>query len=101
MTEKSQDKTWIESQDVEFVENLHYLIKAFNVAIHQNELMVRLFNEYGAALLNIISAAIATEDDNISNTNSAEAPAPANRAERRAQEKRKTPLDVVAEKTKA
>jgi uncharacterized membrane protein YgaE (UPF0421/DUF939 family) len=95
VTEKTQDKTWIESQDVEFVNNLNQLIEGFNIAIRQNGLMVRLFNEYGEALHNILNAAIATENDNISNTNSAEAPAPANRAERRA---KKTPFDTVKDK---
>ena len=104
VTEKIQDTTWTESQDVKFIESLNQLIEGFNIAIHQNSLMVKLFNEYGMALHSILNAAIATESDNISNTNlpePASAPEPANRAERRAQGKRKTPLDVVAEKTKA
>lgn len=108
--EKIQDKTWTESQDVKFIENLNQLIEGFRIAIHQNNLMVQLFNEYGMALHNVLSAAIATENDNVSNTNFSEPahgeqlqrdPAMAgNRAERRAQEKpkRKTPFDRIPQK---
>lgn len=106
MTEKIQDTTWTESQDVKFIENLKQLIEGFEIAIRQNNLMVQLFNEYGMALHGILNAAIATENDNVSNTNSAEPPAPANRADRRAHEKKqskppqgkKLPFDMAKEK---
>lgn len=112
MTEKIQDTTWIETQDVKFIENLKQLVEGFNIAIRQNNLMVQLFNEYGMALHSILNAAIATENDNISNTNFSETgesgeAVGGNRAERRAQEKKdkknppqgkKLPFDKLAEK---
>lgn len=102
MTEKIQDQTWIDSQDIKFVDNLKQLVAGFQIAIRQNNLMIQLFNEYGIAMHSIYEATMATENDNVSNTNFSEpAPEPANRAERRAQGKRKTPLDIVTEKTKA
>ena len=99
-----QDQTWIDSQDIEFVNSLNHLIAEFQLSIRQNNLMIQLFNEYGIAMHSIYEATMAIENGDVSNTNfaeqsPAEPPAPANRAERRAQ--RKTPLDIVAEKTKA
>ena len=95
---KMEDQTWIDSQDSEFIDGLTVLHEQFVLAVRQNMLMVQLFNEYGGALRNILEPAIATENDIVSNTNSPEesapAPEPANRAERRAQGKRKTPLDL-------
>lgn len=92
--EKMENKTWTESQDVEFVEALGVLHEQFVIAVRQNMLMVQLFNEYGMALRNIIDPTVATQNDVVSNTNLSTEPEPANRAERRAQGKRKTPLDL-------
>lgn len=95
MNEKIQEQSWIDAQDVKFVDNLKQLIEGFQIAIRQNNLMVQLFNEYGMAMHSIFEATMATENDNISNTNFSE-PAPANRAERRAK-KKKLPLDFASD----
>lgn len=101
MSEKIQDQSWIDAQDVKFVDNLKQLIEGFQIAIRQNTLMVQLFNEYGMTMHSIFETTMATENDNVSNTNF---PEPANRSERRAEVKRqsnskpkirKTPFEAV------
>lgn len=72
-------------------------------AARQNVMMVSLFNEYAMMLHSILNPTQANEADSgtPSNTNFSDAPAsaaPANREQRRAASKRKTPLDIVSKK---
>lgn len=90
-----KEQTWIDAQDKDFLDALQTVVHDFGIAVRQNVEMIQLFNQYGMLLNIIITPDVAVEDDNLSNTNLPEQPAPANRAEKRAAAKRKTPLDIA------
>lgn len=97
VTNKMKEQTWIEQQDTEFYTAMSEVVNAFAIAIARVELMVRLYNEYGTAMAEIFAATGGNENDNVSPTQTIPKQ-PANRAEKRAAAKRKTPLDVVGNK---
>lgn len=92
MTEKIQDKTWSEAQEPEFLKAVTQMAEDMEIAAKQNILMVNLFNQYAMALHQVMG--MVPDNGDVS----PQVPEPANRAERRAASKRKTPLDVVKDK---
>lgn len=93
LQEKISNPIWINEQEPAFAEALKAIVESMKEAARQNILMVNLFNEYGMAMHTIFESATMANQEPTQTI-----PEPANRAEKRAAAKKKTPLEIVTKK---